>query len=138
MIEILAIIYCSSLALSSFLLIWNLNSIQKQLRSKQLAQINLNLRKENLFWSSTEENLKHLNESNPQADALSSRRSCLMMALLGFASLPGFLLYLIFTISLSIIQSRCKKYIFESELARTANLNGEQVRDIVAQFKCLF
>ncbi len=138
MIEILAIIYCSSLGLSSLLLLWNLNSLQSQLRSKELTQLNLNLRHVNLFWSLTDDNLKSLNESSIQKDAQAARRSCLMMGLLGLASLPGLLLYLVLTLSLSFVQSRRKKYIFKSELVKSSNLNAHQIKEILEQFKSQF
>jgi hypothetical protein len=60
------------------------------------------------------------------------------MGLLGFASLPGFLLYLVLTISLSLVQSRRKKFIFESELVKASNLNEQQIKEIVEQFRSLF
>lgn len=62
MIEILAIIYCSSLALSSLLLLWNLHSLQ----------------------------------------------------------------------------SRRKKYIFESALVKSSNLSRQQIKEILEQFKSQF
>ncbi len=131
MIEILAILYCSCFILSALLLAWNLTSLQKHLKSQELSNLNFNLKKVDRFWSTTNDHFANLNESSIEGDARAARRSCLMMGLLGFASLPGLLLFLTLTVSLKLIKSRRSIAVFRSELVHRTELSTGEVQNLV-------
>ena len=135
MIEIFLFIYCSSLLLSGLLLIWNIQSVRRQLHSSELKTLNSNLKKINLFWSLSNDSLQLLETQSYENDHQMAYRSCFLTGLLGFASFPGFFLYLVLTLSLALVESKLKMGLLSSVLCKAENLPVDQVETILKKIK---
>ena len=133
MIEIFLFIYCASLALSGLLLAWNLRSLHRQVHSIRFIRLNSNLKKLNLFWSINNERIETLNAESLQDDICSAYRSRWLMGLLGLASLPGFLLFFVLTLSLGLIKNRTFTFLINCQVSKDDSLSAEQIQNVLTE-----
>lgn len=136
MIEILLTIYIGSMLLSFLLLAWHYLSTQRQLRAPALANLNKNLSAIGLYWSHSGGNFASADEGSVSEDHRKALRNILWLSLLGFASLPGFLLLAAVIFSVRYLaKSRLEEAVMASPLALQVNLDPLETERLARELK---
>lgn len=139
MIEILATVYLTCMILSFALLAWHYFATKKQLQSSRLKNLNRNLSKLEMFWSHSNGDFANVNEGSVEEDRRKSLRHVLWLCLLGFFSLPGFLLLAAVIFSVRYLaKSRLETAVLNSPLALQVNLAPSETETLVQQLKSSF
>lgn len=132
MIEIIAGVWLICLFLSLLTSAYSVYLTRKKLRSKKFQNINIHLQKIGMFWSNSAADFAILDTDSIINDENKSLRSAYMLGLLGLASIPGFLLLFVVTISIHFIAiSRKEQALFQSALAQSSTLEINEVQSLV-------
>lgn len=138
MLEIIVGVWIISLILSLLTVGFGFFLTYKKLNSMQLRKLNENLGLADLFWSNSLADFATLTENSIQKDAAKTLQSSLWMALLGLASLPGFIFLLILVISVhTLARSRKERATFESVLAQRVGFSKEEVLKVVEELRSI-
>lgn len=136
MVEIILVVYITCFTLSACLIAWQYSLVSRQLQSQSLQNLNTNLAKVGLFWSNEKSDFASLQEGSIEADQRKAKLTVLAVGLLGFASVPGFLLLLAVILSMRYLaRSRKERAVFASRLIEDAILDATQVNGLVEEFK---
>ena len=134
MIEIIASVYVTCLVLSGAIIFWHLSHLRRQLNSSGFQTLNQNLAKLGLFWSHSAGSLEKLSVLSIEEDRQKTLKSAMLLGLLGFASLPGFLLLLAVVLSLRYSSSsRKENKLLQGPLALEPNLAPEDIEPLIRQ-----
>ena len=139
MIEIILGIWVVCFFLSIMVLGINFHLMRKRLGSEKLKNLNMNLKKINMYWSNTAEDFLPLDSDSINKDEEKTLRNALFMGFFALGSLPGFILLFILILSIHFLApSRKTVATFNSALAQKNALSQEEVQNLVKQLSQIY
>ena len=134
MVEIILTVYLISFCCSISLLAWHFFSLRRQLNSKSMKTLNLNLQKVNRFWSCTRLEILPWSANCVEQDQAQAKKSVLWIGFLAFASVPGLFLLAAVILSIRYLNvNRFEQAIFQSALASNPELDANSVENLISQ-----